>query len=474
MRAAGRLALLVAGLADSRHNATVTAVVFLSQVEADLVSQGRLAEPGFRPHPRAAVHEDGADDDLDYEPSSPPPNFGKAEVLEHVARAHYWARYSYERALLVSANRGIPEATVIGVAVAAGGPRLRVNGVRRLLVGPWRYFGWQVPVASIIDDLPDRHSATLERILREGHSRPLPQGLSAALNRLLSDYVSDYRDLLASLPYRPPIALRRTQQPALLDANLTALRFFSRRWRDLEPVPASPPSAFTAEIELATRGSENDYITDDTAEFLGWDRSLRSVQGWWEFRSGNTRLHVKNINVSTAETRTGADLVYVRRMPDTVVLVQYKLLEILERTAKPVFRPDGRLGRQVDRMLSYSPRELDRGAIESDARLGGDFAFVKFVLPLGTTRPATGIPEGRYFPADAVRRMLACPDDGPAGGKVHYIYQRRHIDGETFARLVRDRWIGSTGHATQLLRNVLGLAPAREREPLTLAVEERV
>lgn len=45
--AAEELALLVAGLAASRHNTLVTAVVFLSQVEADLVSQGRLAEPGF-------------------------------------------------------------------------------------------------------------------------------------------------------------------------------------------------------------------------------------------------------------------------------------------------------------------------------------------------------------------------------------------------------------------------------------------
>jgi hypothetical protein len=52
-----------------------------------------------------------------------------------------------------------------------------------------------------------------------------------------------------------------------------------------------------------------------------------ATHGWFEFRSGDRQLLVKNINFSTAETMTGADLVYVSRDPDCVVLVQYKLLK---------------------------------------------------------------------------------------------------------------------------------------------------
>jgi hypothetical protein len=73
--------------------------------------------------------------------------------------------------------------------------------------------------------------------------------------------------------------------------------------------------------------------------------------------------------------------VYVRREPDTVVLVQYKLLEIPKRGEEPIFRPYGRLADQVARMLAFSPTSIERGADEEDARLGGDFAFVTRVRP---------------------------------------------------------------------------------------------
>jgi hypothetical protein len=454
----------------------VTAVVFLSQTEADLVSQGRLEEPGFRPHPRSRdyYHENlDEDDDLDdlwSEELSPQAEV--TEPLEQIARAHHWPRYSYERALLVLLGRGEDGGAFLGVAVAAGGPRTRRRGTRRLFLGPWRLFPRSVSLDAVLGDLTAASARTFNRVLREGHSRPLPPGLSAALNEILRQRVAGYDELLRSLPRRPLPSLHGIDRPANLDANLTALRLFSRHWRRLEPVEASPPSDFAISIELATRGSENDYIADDAAEFLGWDRSLMSRQGWWEFRSGNMRLHLKNINVSNAENRTGADLVYVRREPDTVVLVQYKLLEILERGGDPIFRPDGRLPDQIARMLAFSPTSIERGADEDDARLGGDFAFVKFIPPTGKV----GLdqrPEGRYFPADAVRRMLATPDFGPRGGRVHFVYRRRYIDGETFARLVRDRWIGSTGNVTELLLSILGIRP-QDRDPLTLAVEERL
>lgn len=48
--------------------------------------------------------------------------------------------------------------------------------------------------------------------------------------------------------------------------------------------------------------------------------------------------------------------------------------------------------------------------------------------------------------------------------------QQRHISPETFARLVRDTWVGSTGDATVLLRQVLGI---RDTDAdLVLAVDE--
>jgi hypothetical protein len=110
-----------------------------------------------------------------------------------------------------------------------------------------------------------------------------------------------------------------------------------------------------------------------------------------------------------------------------------------------------------------------------NARLGPDFGFVKFVLPPHSGGQVDAEPEGRYFPADAVRRMLLQPDTGPNNGQLFYVYRRRYLDGETFAKLVRDRWVGSVGSVTQTLLDVLGLAPSQQRSrQLTLAVETRV
>jgi hypothetical protein len=66
--------------------------------------------------------------------------------------------------------------------------------------------------------------------------------------------------------------------------------------------------------------------------------------------------------------------------------------------------------------------------------------------------------------------MLTTPGVGPRGGAVHYVVEQRHISPETFARLVRDTWVGSTGDATALLRQVLGI---RDTDAdLVLAVDE--
>jgi hypothetical protein len=456
----------------------MTAIVFLSLTEADLVSNGRLDEPGFRPHPRSEGLYFGDPDEFEDDAEEETEVSGKEESgsvnsLQHVATAHHWKRYSYEKAILLAPSRISNELAIIGVCVAAGGSRIgRRSGARHLLVGPWVLFGISIRASEFIDSLPGRAKPVIRRIFNEGHSRPFPANLSSAVDELLRSRVPDYDQILSSLPGPPTAVVRRIERPAVVDANSTALRIFSRNWPALEPVQAGPVSDFSISIELAAKGSEDDYITDDSTYFLDWDRSRISQGGWWEFRKDGRRLHLKNINVSSAENTTGADLVYVRREPDTVVLVQYKLLEILKREGKPIFRPDNRLGGQITRMLGFCPDSADRGSDESLARIGGDFCFIKFILPVDGYASISERPHGRYFPADAVRRMLANPESGPNDGVVHFVYDRRYMDGETFAKLVRDRWIGSSGDVTDRILGILGLRPTDERQPITLAIEE--
>ncbi len=76
------------------------------------------------------------------------------------------------------------------------------------------------------------------------------------------------------------------------------------------------------------------------------------------------------------------------------------------------------------------------------------------------------------MPAEVVRRMLGAPDLGANGGTVHYVMRRRYLDGQTFTRLVRDSWVGSSGSATTLLLEALGLRPSDDRNGVTMAIDE--
>lgn len=88
------------------------------------------------------------------------------------------------------------------------------------------------------------------------------------------------------------------------------------------------------------------------------------------------------------------------------MIVQYKLLERLVTTGELIFRPDGRLVDQVDRMrrLSSNSGQVMHPA---DIRLRESLAFVKFVDPteqrtiLGFERSAhRPLPPGRLCGSD--------------------------------------------------------------------------
>jgi len=320
-----------------------------------------------------------------------------------------------------------------------------------------------------------QHPTTLE--MASGPVRELPkvagQKVVERLKEILPDYGRLRSSLMSGADTRRPRGSRELQRR---DAVATALRIFRQRWRSAEPVPVAHPTDFAEDIDQTVRGVENDYIQDDAAVFPGWERSARTRSGWWEFQSRDRRLLIKNINVHPAETRTGADLIYVRRAPDSVVLVQYKLLQKLNKTGDLIFRPDGRLDRQVDRMLAFRGMQEDSVDIDPhEYRIGHGFTFVKFLLDGGSTGLSDDeLSSGYYMPSEIVRSMLSSPSKGPSGGEVHYVEHYRHIDGMTFVKLVQDSWIGSTGSATELLRQTVGLLESSLRDDTTIAVDEPI
>lgn len=365
------------------------------------------------------------------------------------------------------------ETHVIGVASVTTRARYDTEQTALLDVGPWLLFEKPLRLSSLRSRA--RLGSHVDRVVEAEESRAFPPATGEEVTKRLLELVPDFADLWEQLP-EPGSPTRRLVPSAdlpLIDAGQTALRLFTRKWHEIEPTREDVPgSVVAARVELLARASENDFITDDATRFLDWELQSPSNGGWFEFQEGERQLLVKNINVSTAETKTGADLVYVSANPAAVVLVQYKLLERLKSTEELIYRPDGRLSRQVEKMLHLG-RNSEPARDTSDVRLGEGVGFVKFVDPSEQRALSSRSMElsGRYHPVEIVAKMLDAPATGPAGGVMHRVSDWRSIDGEVFARLTRDRWVGSRGDVTAELLGILGLTP--QRDPLVLAVEER-
>lgn len=439
-------------------------LIALSPTEATVIASGRIYDPRYRPRPGSAL--DRAETEEEIEEAVAPLHASRS--LDINARARDWRGIKDRPGLLVANYNDMP--VFIGIAWCTLLSRSGYMGLARVRLKPWRLFKNRVAVSTILDELDNsRTSANITRILTDWETRELPPGVNRSLRNGLFHHAGNFDEALADVsasaqPARARRVVDRSELPAL-DASQSALRFFSRDWPQLTPFDdPGPLPSIAEEIDAAFRMSEDDHIDDDASAFLDWRQTPGTLAGWFEFREDARRLLVKNINVSTEETKTGADLVYVRRDPDAVVLVQYKLLE--QGTGDPYFRDSGgRLASQVARMQRYANPTTTRSADEPEYRLGRDIGYVKFILPT-TARTTSALdlrPEGRYHPAGSVERLLRTPDKGPKGGKVYYTRNWRYINGEIFAQLVRDRWIGTCEDATDQLLKVIGLIPSGRR-----------
>jgi hypothetical protein len=469
-------------------------LLFLSAHEGRLVRFGRDTDPTWRPMPGSP--EDVADD-ADWEDEIEDRPGGQLDRLlgERARRAAgppmslnvnstYWRSRTRARVLLIASHSGVMSA--VGVGNCTTQARRGWAGSAVVKLTDRIPFPEPVPLATIVEATAPTMRHVVQRMFNDEESRVIPAKSLQAIVDALRQSVPGIDQIIADLPPFP----RRRQVPlnrlARRDASQTALRLFESGWRNLEPVPTPPPPTplalqleSVASVLQPTRSPrENDVITADTAGFLDWDAAGHAFNGWFLFRSGERQLLVKNINFQPEEPKTGADLVYVRSEPNSVVLVQYKMLQNDKGSYEYYFRDDGRLAGQVNVMLKFSEMhaevvEIDssRSTAPDEYRISPDIGFVKFVEPVQPSQSGDqmSLPSGRYHPARGVPRMLANPTRGPGGGERHVVSQWRSLDGETFAKLVRDQWVGSIGDVTKELFEILGLEPGG---PVYLAVEE--
>ncbi|SIF22457.1 Uncharacterised protein [Mycobacteroides abscessus subsp. abscessus] len=453
----------------------------LTPEEAELVMHGGIEDPRYRPFPASRadrLSEARADPYYDEElnvdalAEDVESSRHKQQRFVRSSASKHWNRHAASDVLLLTHTDQTYQ--IVAIAAIAGGTRLgRETGVRRVTVGPWRAVSPPITFDDLLVNLPSASRRYVMGLL-DGPARPFPPKAGADIRHRLTELNPDYQPL-SSQPHL--LARRRSTEYDLQrrDRNATALKMFGiHQWISAEPSPGTQTEEADAIYAAFASSSaiEADYITDDAAVFPSWDRSPQSQMGWWEFRSKNRRLLIKNVNASPTETATGADLVYVRRDPDAVVLVQYKVLEQLQTSGRFVYRPDERLRSQVERLRRLETKGRPIATDADTYRIGHGFSFVKFVTPYPKYAPPPDtLTDGYYMPTEIVEHLLRNPDKGQRGGKLLSMDKHRYIDPTTFVKLVQDSWIGSHTEASKLLLDLMGLKDRGERNPATIAVD---
>jgi hypothetical protein len=319
---------------------------------------------------------------------------------------------------------------------------------RALVAYDWASPSPAIPLTSVLSRLEPGVAQYIDDRLHRDWPTRLPVAIAAHLQRALDQIASSWNPAIRQryVPRTRDFEPHELLAAERLDRNLTALRM-SGVGMDADPLMEQVQLP-TAALRLEKKMTERDMLAQDSVIVPEWSHATPSF-GWYCFEKNRRRLYIKNIDFSPTETRTGGDLLYIRRQPDAIVAVQYKRL--LEIRGGWQFRDDGRLSGQLDRLVALDAEGASSEASEAsdDIRLSNTVGFVKFVdaRPV-IDRETSGLLEGCYLPAAyaRTRREWRSGKGGPR--ELYNPREDRYLDSQTFVRLVAGGWLGGSATLT--------------------------
>lgn len=199
---------------------------------------------------------------------------------------------------------------------------------------------------------------------------------------------------------------------------------------------------------------EDHHIGRDAETFLGWIGERTGHVAWRQFRQDDQSLLIANVNRTTAEGISGADLLYYHQTRGSLVLVQYKKLD---RHVGGYYYPDsdGNLADELKRMHDVDTYAAGLRRPSDDHRLSPDPSWIKLCPPEGLIPQTNVMVPGMYFSRQHFERLRNDPRlrDG-RGGALRFGYANvpSYLDNTLFTRLVETGMIGTAGAGTELVR----------------------
>jgi hypothetical protein len=201
---------------------------------------------------------------------------------------------------------------------------------------------------------------------------------------------------------------------------------------------------------------EDHLIVHDTGRFGSWLPRETGQVAWRSFTDGRRRIFVTNANRTAVEHTLGVDVVYWNEQRSSFVLVQYKKMLRQQNESRGLthleYRPDRNLGDELKRM-----RQVDAQCAPhaEDFRLLSMPCWLKLCDPSSRVGDPADLIKGMYFAREHFEELMrTCR--GPRGGTViTYENSTRHLSNSLFIELVQDGWIGSSGSASDQIRDLI-------------------
>lgn len=252
------------------------------------------------------------------------------------------------------------------------------------------------------------------------------------------------------------------------DAVALALKAFSLAPGDRATIVETASDAETA---LARVPIHEDAVIEHDARvvpgfsFVGSDLTGRAV-----FRNGPDVLEVITANKRSLEEAFGVDLIYLNAAKQSVVMVQYKMLEPdrAQGSTDWLYYPDRQLAREMGRMNKFGQAHA---AGPLDFRINPQVFYLRFVrrdAALG--KSAITMPIDHY---EVLRGDPACR--GPRGSfRITYdTLGGRYLRQDGFLDLLSAGYIGAYAKVTSDLTTLINAA-LRNNRAVVVAVQARV
>ncbi len=220
------------------------------------------------------------------------------------------------------------------------------------------------------------------------------------------------------------------------------------------------------------RFNEDQMLAHDLRVFGDWAIHDAGDPMVVSFTDGRRQVTVANVNRTSVESSTGADLIYYSHDWQAYVLVQYKRMEH-ESGKGWSLRPTraGRLREELLRLKALPRAETPPSG--SDAfRLSDEPAYLKLCRQLHLGAEQGRLADGIYLPVSFYELLIAAPHArGPKGGRrlVLEDLQERWLTNGSFVEMVGRGFIGSREIDTEAITKQI-YAALEDRRSVTLAV----